>query len=1072
MPKIKTQNRNRGHLLAGAALRAVALVGGGLAASAIALAPASAQDYTSAAISGTVTDNAGNPVSGAKVTATNTQTNVSRTVTSGSGGAYRFTGLLPGSYDLTVEAQGLTPYKATGINLLASQTASVPVALQSEGPTIVVTGARAVQAFTGTTTGLNVDVAKFIEDKPLGRSLQSIILLTPGVVPGNSSNATFNGLTSLGGSSVAENAYYVNGLNVTNFDNYLGGATVPFYFYKSVDTKTGGYPAEYGRATGGIVNAVTKSGTNEFMAAAHIDWAPNFLRSPGKDIYTKDSDGNVIRSTNRRYDKADSLVTTLEAGGPIIKDRLFVYGLLQMQNTSRLSNRPGTHQAFRYKNTDPFWGVKVDAYPLESQHLELTVFDTRNTETRTDYDMTENGGVPQYGAATAVTNFPGGGLNYVGKYTGTFTDWLTVSAAYGRVRDRFDAISVTGDVGTPFFLNRSGVELYGTPDRGLFTSQALSSFDDPYSTERKFFRADADLHFSLLGEHHVRGGFDQEINTLNHITVRTGGTTEFNAGMLSQSAFNAFFGNAGYALIARPADANGNIVELNYYNTGGSFKAKNKAFYIEDEWQPFDRLTLNLGVRRDDFRINKPSGLPLANLPKNYAPRIGFSYDVGADRSGKFYGSYGWYYLPIASNTAYRQGAPSYYFRQRFYFNGVSSNGLPILYDPATGQPVSSANWQDALVTDQAPYQSACPLPLLPNGPTTNCSVTGNGADIDLSQGIAANLKATRESEIILGYQQKMGLWTFGLSYTHRNLDRTAEDSAIDAGVNAYCKANNIVAHDNATGAAIPCTDIWTGFNQYVINNPGNDIIVKLLAPGTDLNFKEITLKGSELGYGKAKRTYDAVTLTFDKAKGDSIWTIGGSYTWSKSIGNSEGFVQSDFGQTDAGITQDFDQPGFVTYSYGYLPNDRRHKFKLYGSVDLGQHFTVGTNIQVQSPAHLSCFGFNPQDAYANVYGQASHYCGLKPSPRGTAQKSDWFSQIDVSLRYRTDVGGHGLTLRADVFNLFNSQAVLGRDQVGDLAILKSSGGLPTEVSANPNYGMPTLYQNRRYVRVGADITF
>ncbi|WP_169829189.1 TonB-dependent receptor [Tsuneonella mangrovi] len=1074
-----TSNLRKRILASGSAMQALALLGAGLTASAVMVAPAHAQDYTSAAISGTVTGESGTPVAGATVTLTSTDTGTVRTATTSSTGSYRFAGLQPGSYDLEISAQGLSPYQAQGIKILAGQTANVPVALNSSSNVIVVSGTRAVQAFTGTTTGLNVDVSDFISDKPLGRSLQSVILLAPGVVAGNSSNSTFNGLSSLGGSSVAENAYYVNGLNVTNFDDYLGGATVPFYFYKSIDTKTGGYPAEYGRATGGIVNAVTKSGTNEFTAAVHVDWAPNFLTNHGKNLtntaYVDPNDPSkgttTYRLRNRAFDTSDSLVTTIEAGGPIIKDRLFFYGLLQMQNKESLVNYPAAQVAYKYKNTDPFWGVKLDAYPIDSQHLELTLFDTRNTQTRSDFSLTENAGVPTYGSATAINNFPGGGLNYVGKYTGTFTDWLTVSAAYGRVRDRFDVIPVSGNFGTPYFYNDSGSALYGVPYGGKFTNQALVGIDQPYTTERKFFRADVDLRFSLLGEHHVRGGFDQEINTLNHVTVLTGGDVEYANGFLSQAAHDAFLGGAGFRMYARAPDANGNIVELNYYNTGGSFKAKNKAFYLEDEWKPTDRLTINLGVRRDDFRINKPSGLPLADLPKNYAPRIGFSYDVGADSSGTFYGSYGWYYLPIASNTAYRQGAPSYYFRQRYYFNGVDSNGLPILVDPTTGK--APATLADALVTNDGTYQSACPLPLLPSGPTTNCNVTGNGADIDLSQGIAANLKATRESEIILGYKQRFGLWKLGISYTHRNLDRTAEDSAIDAGVIAWCNANGIVAHANGSGAAIPCSDIWTGYNQYVINNPGNDIVVSLLAPGTDLNFKQITLKAADLGYGKAKRTYDAVTLTFDKEKGDSIWTFGGSYTWSKSLGNSEGFVQSDFGQTDAGITQDFDQPGFVAYSYGYLPNDRRHKIKLYGTVDLSKNFTIGTNLQIVSPAHLSCFGYNPTDVFANGYRQASHYCNLQPAPRGQGNQSDWFTQLDLSLRYKTEIAGRGLTLRADVFNVLNSQAVLGRNQIGDLSVNSyNSAGLPVSVKANPAYGQPILYQTPRYVRLGADISF
>src|SRR3546814_6189045 len=80
---------------------------------------------------------------------------------------------------------------------------------------------------------------------------------------------------SLGGASVAENAYYINGLNITNFDNYLGSAPVPFEFFRSVEVKTGGYQAEYGRATGGIINAVSKAGTNDLTVGLHLKWEPD-----------------------------------------------------------------------------------------------------------------------------------------------------------------------------------------------------------------------------------------------------------------------------------------------------------------------------------------------------------------------------------------------------------------------------------------------------------------------------------------------------------------------------------------------------------------------------------------------------------------------------------------------------------------------------------------------------------------------------------------------------------------------------------------------------------------------------
>ncbi|GGB29308.1 membrane protein [Sphingomonas metalli] len=1039
----------------GSAFRALALLGAGLGAT-VAATPAIAQDYTSGAIGGTVLDDAGRPVANAVVNITSVAQGTARTARSNGSGSFLINGLPIGAYTVKVDAPNAPSWRADDVRILAGQTAQLNIALAASGSDdIVVTGTRAVASFTGTTTGLNVDVTDFIANRPLGRDLTSVILLAPGTTAGNSSNSTFNGLPSIGGSSVAENAYYLNGLNLTNFDNYLGGAKVPFFFYQGIEIKNGGYQPEYGRATGGIVNAVTKSGTNDFTAAVHLDWSPNFLRSPSKNTLSWDGSA-YTPNTNRRADKADNVSVTVEAGGPIIKDRLFVYGLAQFQRATSIDNSPRAGTAYSYKNDDPFWGVKIDAYPFDSQHLELTVFDTRNTNERSDLTYSTVNGKVVYGTATAVTGFKGGGLNYVGKYTGSLTDWLTVSAAYGRVRDRFDQVPLAGAGNLPAFSNASGATTYGVPNGGYYNGQRLGSNDVVYSTERKFFRADADILFTLLGNHHLRGGYDQENNTLEHVTVRNGGAFQFSKGYISQAAYDAVFGGAGVQYIARAANANGPVVELNYFNTGGTFKAKNKAFYIQDEWKPFSRLTLNLGARRDDFRINKPSGNTFADLSKNYAPRVGAEYRLFGDRSGKLFGSYGWYYLPIASNTAFRQGAPSYYIRQRYNFTGVRADGTPIL---------------GGLVTNNGSYQAACPFALLPGGALTNCNVTGDGSDINTTQGVAANLKATRQSEFIAGYEQKAGLWTFGVSYTHRNLDRTAEDSAVDAAINAYCTANGIVARPTKGGAAVPCSTIWSGYHQYVINNPGKAITVNLLATGYDINNRTVNLSADALGYGKAKRTYDAVVFSFDR-KWDGMVSFGGSYTWSKSKGNSEGYVQSDFGQSDSGITQDFDQPGFVDYSYGNLPNDRRHIIKAFGNVALGEQLVLGLNTEIKSPASLSCFGFHPKDVFANGYGAASHYCGGKPSPRGSAQKSDWFETINLAVRYNAKIADRQLTLRADVFNLLNSQAVLGRVQTGDLDVVSGSNNLPTSYIPDPNYGLASLYQPRRYVRLGLDIAF
>ncbi len=1045
-------------------LQALSLTG--LAVGAIAVsAPAVAQDLTAGAITGTVTDEAGAAVSGATVTLTSDAQGFTRTATTSANGGFRFGGLQTGSYTLTVEAGDFDTFTANEVRVLASQTSELAIPLTTTGDVIVVTGARILQDFAGTGTGINVDVAELVKTVPLSRDLTSVALLAPGTSRGDTA---FGNLASIGGASVAENAYYVNGLNITNFDNYLGAANVPFDFYRTIEVKSGGYPAEFGRATGGIVNTTTKSGSNEFFAAAHINWSPNFLRAPAKDL--EEWDGTqYVRSTNREFDSVESRSLSLEAGGPVFEDRLFVYGLVEFRkNTSRTIDALGSTAYLRNEDT-PFWGVKVDAYPIDGHHFEATVFDAQTITTRTDAGYSETDGVPNVGLGTSVTDFYSGGLSYVGKYTGNLTEWFTLSLAYGKMKDRFDNQGVAGAAGSPLFQNGSNEELFGVSNGGFYNGQRVTGTSFPYATQREFYRGDVDFYFSLFGDHHIRAGFDVEKNTLTESNVRNGGVSLYGAGLLTDAAYFANtggIGGAGAAIIARPftcgyavgddgicgtAD-DGNMVttdgenipisyEVNYFNSGGTFNAKNKAFYIQDEWEVTDRLTLNLGLRRDDFGVDRADGVGLVRLKENYSPRLGLTYDVVED--GQFKAFYGTYYLPVASNTAFRMTGYEYYIRERYVAAGVDSSGLPILGEQITNNPS---------------YQTTCPISLTPDSDGVHCNVTGDGSVADPSALIAHNLKATKVREWLLGYEHNFrdvpffGDLKVGLTYTNRRLLANAEDAAIDAAVNAWCAEEGL---DCTTEDGDP---IWTGFHQYTIMNPGQPLTVNL----DGLDNREVTFTPEQLGYPAAIRKYDAVELTFDRPF-DGTWSIGGSYTWSKSRGNSEGYVQSDFGQDDAGITQDFDQPGFLDGAYGLLPSHRKHRIKFWGAVSPYEGLVFGTNVAIDSPRPLSCLGYHPTDPYANQYGAASRYCLGVLSPRGTAQSSDWIYDADFKVAYTFEIpSGQTLRLRADVFNIFNAQGVQERNEIGESA----------EMVANPEFGLATSYQSPRSVRLGLDIEF
>src|SRR3546814_12183602 len=106
---------------------------------------------------------------------------------------------------------------------------------------VVTAGRIEVADFDQTTTGAVINVADLSERIPIGRDLTSVILLAPGTAKGDSA---FGDLASAVGSSVSENVFYVNGLNITAFRQGLGSVTVPFEFYETVDVTNGGYPAE------------------------------------------------------------------------------------------------------------------------------------------------------------------------------------------------------------------------------------------------------------------------------------------------------------------------------------------------------------------------------------------------------------------------------------------------------------------------------------------------------------------------------------------------------------------------------------------------------------------------------------------------------------------------------------------------------------------------------------------------------------------------------------------------------------------------------------------------------------
>ena len=992
---------------------------------------AMAQDYTSGALSGTVTDASGKPIAGATVTIVSKAQGVTTNVTSDSKGLFHVASMAAGDYDVTANANGYQAYKGTA-TIGVSQEVRYTVAMSAVGETqtVVVKGHRNRQDFNGTTTGINVDLTTLTAEVPVARSITAVTMLAPGAVQGV---AGFGDVASLGGSSVAENAYYINGLNITNPDTYVGSAKVPFDFYKTVEVKTAGYAAEFGRATGGVINATTKSGTNDFMFAVHGNFAPAAMANVSPS--TVDTDGKLTKNSDESV--------SVESGGALIKDKLFLYGLVQLNdNKDTLGNITGGNYQVG-KDKAPFYGLKGDWYIVPGQHLELTYFTTKDTTDITDYafDGSTVGGV------TGTEKVKTGGDNWVGKYTSKINDWFTLAAEYGISKDSNDD-------------NPANTSAYFAQDLRTSTVQGVTttvSGDQPFSaistdeTERKFYRIDGDIFANAWGRHHIRFGLDHED--------------------LSEEKVSSLVG--GIPLIYSYRDTG---IRVTYEHLGGHVSGKDSAVYLQDSWDVTPTLNLQLGIRDDEFQQSNLSNQQYLNFKGDWAPRIGFKWDPTGDGVYHIFGNYGVYYIPPAMNLGFR--GHDDYFREYFaYPTGTSANGevpgtVAFAYDPKTGMPTQALG--PALTTlAGSGYGSTCPTDIssAPGNPVNGaatCLIFGGNVQDPASAKVATGTKATYENEFVIGGDWKINdLWTMTVTGTYRELKRVSEDTDFSPYLYSYYGCGTA---SMAAGNANAC-NFYANNSAYYIWNPGKSSQTVVDWYGATLGQKNtVTLTG--LQFPTPKRTYSAVSFDFKRAF-DGKWGLQGSLTVSKSYGNYEGTVKSDAGtgaQDDAGSTQDFDYVGLTDYSTGLLPNDHTIQFKTWGEYALTPDFTIGANILILSPVHGSCEGYHPDtDPNAAGYGASSFYCNGQPAPRGTGWKSDWEKNVDLSLRYtvpgKVSLGGK-LVLRADIFNLFDAHAVLNRYNQHE------TGGQDEGYPLDPLYLEPTEYQAPRYVRVGFDLTY
>lgn len=979
---------------------------------------------------------------------------ISRTVTADASGRYA-TGSLPvGTYTVTVR-RGDQVIGSRQINVIVGSSVDGSFGTGGSGATtlesITVTGLAPASIDLTTTDTRTVITAEQLARLPLGRSAEALALLAPGAVPGAAGYTALAGLVSFGGSGVSENAYYINGYFSGEPVSNLGGFSLPYGAISQQETYTGGYSAKYGRSAGGVINQIGKRGTNDWSFGGQVIWEPNSLRDEYRDLYLPDSalpDGYEYEDpaaagtlySRGKGEKKDVTTYSAYVGGPIIADRLFFFAAGEAQKTDENTNSTSLGSARRtYAETDnPKIYTKIDWNITDDHLLEATWMKEKKDYTGyyRAYDI-ENGEVGDRQVVTPTEQERESDYR-IFKYTGYLTDALTLSATYGK--SEFTARD------TPYAL--PGVPHIGNPtlqNPALNGGQPIRSRLAGYQGRDGVNNTDglrADLEW-VVGDHTLSVGVDNI-----KFEAENEGTSQVSDYWIYQTTANPS-GNISSALGVGAPGSPYYVIKRNYF-TNTDMSLEQKAWYLEDRWQVSDNLLLTLGIRNDEFTNKNNSGAAYMSSKDQWAPRLGFSWDVLGDASLKVFGNAGRYYLAMPNNVAIRGASASTYTSEYFTYAGIDENGAPTgltAVGGVNGRPAPGA------VSSNGEY----------------------GTPVDVLSFAPSDLKNMYQDEYILGLDKQISeKWVAGVKLTYRDLKSSIDDICDPY---TFMDVNGLTQTGSKEGKYIASK----GNGEYVevascyMFNPGGSNTFSLANVDAQGNHtggrSEYRMSSTDWGFKNGlKRTYQAVDIYLDHPF-DGRWEGRATYTYAKSKGNNEGQVKSEFGQTNISKTQDWDAWQMMEYANGYLANDRRHQIKLFGSYAITPEWTVAGNLRVQSGTPISCLGYynpdgtideNSTEADPIGYGPSYHTCFGSVAKPGS-KRTPWTRNLDLSVGYRPAaiLGGKlGFTLQ--VFNVLNEDEPLQVDVTSESA--------PYTVSNT--YLLPQARQTPRFVRLSAQYDF
>lgn len=924
---------------------------------------------TTGNIEGTVVDQAGALVPGASVELISPS--FRRTVTTNEEGFFRALQLQPGIYTVSTTATNFQPFRRENIQVLLGTTTPVNIQLAiTGGNNVVDVIASSELAIDPTASRIQTNLTeRELEQLPKGTNFTSALKAVPSVRP-EPAAAGF----SIDGATGVENSFVLDGQEVSNFrtGGLNGNNNLPFQLVKEIQVKNSGFEAEFGGATGGVINVITKSGGNRFNGQVGTELDTSRLSANSRRILGADPRSLSYITPTR--DEGTDFFPFASLSGPIIKDRLWFFASATPQyynSTRNFTFRNGTVGEFRTKQQNDYYFGRLDA----SITNNLRVYSTY-----TYNPIKINGLLPGFttltassglGASASVTPFnqaelggrqPSTNFNINGSYVATPNLVFSSRFSRGYINEKLSNYGIPNI--TRFQCVTNGFNCGGAGFNNIATNDRVIK---DISIRKNF---DADVSYILDnfgGRHQFKGGY-QRFNISNDVASGyvEPGRVLFYFGRTSTTNAGVTFGNrtgeVGYA----------RLVLIGEF---GQASSKNEALYIQDSYQPLSNLTLNLGVRIE--RENVPSftegfeGLKFGFGDK-IAPRLGIAYDVFKNGKFKVFANYGKFY------DRFKYELP----RGSFGGNIFDDYRAPLL----TSMPNIFSYTKDYVLANSLVY--------------TNFRVPSNDPS-DFR--VDPDLKPVRQTEYTVGAQFDLGSNTIlSTRFTHKVLDQTIED---------------IGYHDENDDEA------------YFIGNPGSGICALSACGrynvGADAAKPIRKFDALEVVVDKRFSSNFTVNASYTFSR------LFGNYS---GLASTDEFLVNGTARDSPNVNRFFDTPfdGFNVggeRNDGRLPTDRPHAFKFFGAYTFNNENSF-VRLPSNNELELSTFfvaqsgtlGTTRVDLIDNAY--------IPLFGRGDLGRNETFTQTDAALTYRYKFGRDNrlaMQFNVDVLNLFNEANVLGR---------------------------------------------